>query len=169
MDVMEAIFSRRSIRQYTDEPLTDDHIVTLLKAGMSAPSAADRQPWQFVVINDRNTLIQITSFHQYSLMLQQAPTAILICGDTEKAYERGYLYLDCAAATQNILLAAHALGLGAVWLGIYPGEKRMSAIRGLLGLPQNIEPIALVAVGHPAEKKPPEDRFDAAKVHNNRW
>jgi len=120
MDALETIFSRRSIRQFTNEPISDELIELLLRAGMNAPSAANRQPWRFVIINDRETLNQITTFHHYSLMLHQAPIAILVCGDSERAYERGYLALDCSAATQNILLAAHSLGLGAVWLGIYP-------------------------------------------------
>lgn len=169
MDALDAIFSRRSIRQFTEQPVTEEQIETLLRAAMSAPSAANRQPWQFVVINDRSILSAITSFHQYSLMLRQSPIAILVCGDCNRAYERGYLMLDCSAATQNILLAAHALGLGAVWLGIYPREQRITGMRNLLKLPDNIEPIALVAIGHPAEQKPREDRFDQGKIRYNNW
>lgn len=169
MDAMQAILSRRSIRRYTDQPLPEALITDLLKAAMSAPSAGNQQPWQFVVINERGILDKIAQFHPYARMLLEAPAAILVCGDLKLETSKGYWVQDCSAATQNLLLAAHASGLGAVWLGVYPREERVVALRALLGLPEHIAPLALVAVGYPAESKPPSNRYDAARVRYNRW
>jgi len=169
MDAMQAILSRRSIRRYTDQPLPETLITGLLKAAMSAPSAGNQQPWQFVVINERGILDKIAQFHPYARMLLEAPAAILVCGDLKLETSKGYWVQDCSAATQNLLLAAHASGLGAVWLGVYPREERVVALRTLLGLPEHIAPLALVAVGYPAETKPPSNRYDAARVRYNRW
>lgn len=169
MDAMEAILGRRSIRQYTESPVSDETVETILRAAMAAPSANDKQPWRFIIINKREILDAIPAFHQYAAMLKQAPLAILICGDKSAVSHTGYLYLDCSAATQNMLLAIHALGLGAVWLGIYPREQRMAGIRDLLGLPDHLEPVALVSIGYPAEHKPPSRRFDKEKIRYNHW
>ncbi len=169
MDVIEAIMSRRSIRRYTDKVIEDDTIEMLLKAAMQAPSAHNSQSWQLVVITERALLDAIPRFHRYAGMLRQAPAAILVCGDTRLEENVGYCSLNCAAATQNILLAAHSLGLGAVWLGIYPREKRIEEIRKLLGLPPEIVPISLVSLGYPAEEKTPEQRYQPRRVHRDGW
>lgn len=169
MDAMEAILSRRSIRHYTNQPIPNEIIKELLRAAMSAPSAGNQQPWQLIVINERQMLDQIPKAHPYSSMLRQASVGILVCGDQKLETNKGYWIQDCSAATQNILLAAHAQGLGAVWLGIYPREERVAALRELLSLPEHVVPLALVSVGYPAEQKPPADRYDAARVHYNRW
>jgi len=169
MDALEAILTRRSIRQFTDQAVSEAVIEDLLRAAMSAPSAGNQQPWQFVVITDRQILDTIPSIHPYSAMLRQAPLAILVCGDEHLETHKGYWVQDCSAATQNLLLAAHARGLGAVWLGIYPRMERVTGLRKLLGLPEHVVPLALVAIGHPAEHLPPADRYDAARVHRNRW
>ncbi len=165
MDAMKVILSRRSIRKYTAQPVADEVVTDLLRAGMSAPSSNNGQPWQFVVINDRHMLDYVPRFHPYSQMLTQAPVAILVCGDGQV----GSWVQDCSAATENILLAAHAQGLGAVWLGVYPVEERIAGIRKLVGLPEHIMPLALISIGYPAETKPPADRYDTAKVHYNQW
>lgn len=169
MDAMEAILSRRSIRRYTDQPVPDEVVHDLLKAAMSAPSAGNQQPWHWVVINERRILNEIPGIHPYSAMLKEAPLAVLVCGDLKLETNKGYWVQDCSAATQNLLLAAHATGLGAVWLGVYPREERVVALRKLLGLPEHIVPLALVAIGYPAEAKPPANRYVAARVHYNRW
>lgn len=169
MDVIEAIMSRRSIRRYTDRAIEDDTIEMLLKAAMQAPSAHNSQSWQLVVITERALLDVIPRFHRYAGMLRQAPAAILVCGDSRLEENVGYCILNCAAATQNILLAAHALDLGAVWLGIYPRERRIEEIRRLLDLPPEIIPMNLVSLGYPAEHKPPEERYRPQRVHRNRW
>jgi nitroreductase len=136
---------------------------------MSAPSAGNEQPWYFVVIDDRDTLDEIPKFHPYSAMLQSATVAILICGDERLEVHRGFWVQDCSAATQNILLAAQAKGLGAVWLGVYPVEERVVGLRNLLGIPEDVIPFSLVSVGYPAERKPPADRYDKSRIHHNRW
>jgi len=169
MEAMEAILSRRSIRQYTARPVPDEVVTALLRAAMSAPSAGNAQPWQFVVVTDRGILDRVPEIHPYSQMLRQAPLGVLICGDETAEKYSGYWVQDCSAATQNLLLAAHAKGLGAVWLGIYPKEERVTAFRELFGLPQDITPLAMVALGYPAEEKPPAERYDPARVHHNRW
>lgn len=167
MDAMQAIFGRRSIRKYTSQNVSEEMIEELLKAGMAAPSANNEQPWHFVIIRDRNILDEIPKFHPYSKMLHEAPVAILVCGD-EKRCER-YWVQDCSAATENILIAIAAKGLGGVWLGIYPREERIMDMRELLGLPKEVTPLSLIALGYPAERKGPADRFDPARVHHDRW
>ena len=170
MDAMEALFSRRSIRKYTAGPITEEVLKELLEAAMSAPSAGNQQSWHFIIINDREILDEVPSFHPHSLMLREAPVAILVCGDLKLERHVGYWVQDCAAATENLLLAAHAQGLGAVWLGIFPREERVEGLRKLLGIPNNVVPFSLVPVGVPAESKPPRsDRYNAAKIHHNHW
>jgi len=169
MEAMEAIFSRRSIRKYTVQPVPEALIEQLLRAGMAAPSAANEQAWQFMVITERAILDQIPSLHPYAQMVKQAPLAILICGDPQAEKVRGMAVLDCAAATENILVAAQALGLGAVWLGVYQDPERAAGLRRLLGMPAHLVPVALLSVGYPAEVKPQNDRYDVSKVHRDRW
>jgi nitroreductase len=167
MDALEVIFTRRSIRKYTDEPVTEEHIKTLLEAGMNAPSANNRQPWHFIVVDERERLNAIMEVHPYSSMLEQAPLGIIVCGDITRS-ERSWQQ-DCAAATENILLTARALGLGSVWLGVYPKEDRTEGITRLFQLPEHIRPLSVIAIGHPAEEKGRVERYDPAKVHQNQW
>ncbi|WP_028575198.1 nitroreductase family protein [Desulfonatronovibrio hydrogenovorans] len=169
METIEAILTRRSIRKYKDQPVSPQDVQVLLEAAMSAPSAGNAQPWQFVVITSRDTLDAIPSFHQYSRMLLQAPLAILVCGDLEREKFKGYWVQDCSAATQNILLAAHDLELGAVWLGIYPEKIRINGMRRLLNLPDTIMPLSLVSIGYPDQPWGRADRFDPARVHYDKW
>jgi len=167
MEAIEAILTRRSIRKYTDKKVSAELIEDLLKAAMSAPSANNSQPWYFVVINDRQILDKIPEFHAYSSMLYFAPLAITVCADSKASIS--YWVQDCSAATENLLLAAHARGLGAVWLGIYPMKDRVKELGKLLGLPRNIIPLSLISLGYPAARKAPEDRYNAARIHYNRW
>lgn len=167
MDTLQAIMTRRSVRDFKHDPVSADDIQDLLKAGMQAPSAKNEQPWHFVVIDDLNLLHAIPEFHPYSKMLLDAPLAILVCSELD--LDKGSAVQDCSAATQNILLAAHAKGLGAVWLGIHPNEQRMSGMEALLGLPESIHPMSLIAVGHPASQPEPKDRFIKDRVHFNSW
>jgi len=169
MDALEAILTRRSIRQFTAQPVPDSVLETLLRAAMSAPSAGNQQPWHFVVITDRQRLDSVPAIHPHSAMLKQAPLAILVCGDDWLETNKGYWVQDCSAATQNILLAVHASGLGGVWLGIYPRQERVEAFRQLFGLPGHITPLSMIAVGYPAESIPPADRYDSSKIHHNKW
>ncbi len=169
MEAMEAILSRRSIRRYTGEPVPEAAIRAVLAAAMSAPSAGDERPWHFVVVTDRAVLAEVPKFHPHSRMVPDAGAAILVCGDPALEKHPGFWIQDCAAATQNILLAAVAMGLGAVWLGIHPLEDRVAAARSLFGLPAGVVPLALVPLGVPAVRKAREDRFDAGRVHRDRW
>ena len=132
MDTIEAIHSRRSIRKYEDRPVSPESVQKLLASAMQAPSARNQQPWQFVVIDDRRLLGQIGQMNPNAQMAQRAPLAILICGDLRQEKSEGYWVVDCAAAAQNMLLAAHALGLGAVWTGVYPREERMAGLTGII-------------------------------------
>lgn len=167
MEAMEAILSRRSIRKYTSQPVPEELVNKLLEAAMAAPSAHNRQPWHFVVINERKILDEVPEFHIYSQMLSEAPLAIAVCADVELSGQ--FWQHDCSAATQNILLAAHALGLGAVWLSSYPVEERYKGLQRLLNLPENVIPLSLISIGYPAEQKPPSNRYNPERVHKNGW
>lgn len=169
MEAMEAIYSRRSVRQYTSKPVSRELVRDILKAAMSAPSAGNERPWHFIILTDRAILDEIPKFHPYSAMLKQASAAILVCGDPALEKHKGYWVLDCAAASENILLAAHAKGLGAVWCGVYPTEDRVQNLKKLLHLPEQITPFSLMPLGFPAEIKDVPDRFDGSRVHDNRW
>jgi len=168
MEALKTIMTRRSIRKYTDEDVSPELERTLLEAGMAAPSAHNRQPWHFIVVRDRATLDSIPEYHPYSKMLKKAPLAIVVCGDNE-VQDTDFWTQDCSAATQNILLAAHSLGLGAVWLGVHPVENLVAGVKGKLGIPGQVTPLGIISVGHPAEEKPPANRFKEERVHRDRW
>lgn len=168
MDTLEAIHTRRSIRKYQDMPVPEDLVRQVLAAAMHAPSARNAQPWQFVVIDDRRLLAEIPRINPNAHMAGRAPTAILICGDLGLEKSPGYWVVDCAAAAENLLLAAHALGLGAVWTGVYPRENRIEGLNRLLDLPENVMPHSLIVLGYPAEQPAGEDRYRADRVHHNR-
>lgn len=169
MDVLEAIFTRKSIRKFTGEPVGEEDLKTILKAGFSAPSAHNCQPWHFVVVKDKTSLESISNFHPYGKMLPNAGCCVAVCGDTEKQELTGFLVEDCAAALQNMLLAAHGLGLGAVWCGIYPVQELMKGITEVLNLPSNIIPVAIMPLGHKDQERTAKDRYDESKVHYNKW
>jgi nitroreductase len=169
MDTLEAIRTRRSIRKYQDKPVPDELIRKLLAAAMSAPSARNAQPWQFVVISDRQLLGEIPKVNPNAWMAERAAGAILVCGDLSLEKSPGYWVVDCAAAVENMLLAAHALGLGAVWTGIYPREERSEGFRRLVGLPSHVVAHSLVVLGYPAEQPATEDRYKEDRVRRNRW
>jgi len=166
-DTIEAILTRRSIRKYSGELISQELIDDLLKAAMAAPSAHNAQSWHFVLIDDHQILDKVPEFHPYAAMLLEAPLAIAICGDTAVQPDRWML--DCSAAAENMLLAAHASGLGAVWVGIYPVSARIKDIKKLLDLPEHIMPLGLISLGYPGETKPPANRYDPAKIHKNQW
>lgn len=168
MDAIETILSRRSIRRYRSQKVSDQVIEELLQAAMNAPSASNEQPWHFIVIHDPKILGDIPKFHPYSGMLKAAPAAILVCVDLDVGKE-GFLIQDGSAATENILIAAHAKGLGAVWLGIYPLKERITGMRKLLNIPERILPLSLISIGYPAERIGKENRYQPSRVHTNRW
>ena len=166
-EFVQTIFARRSIRKYTDEPVDEADVTTLLKAAMAAPSASNRKPWQFVVVTGRETLDNLAEIHPHGKMLFDATLCVAVCGDLTEM-ERFWVQ-DCSAATENLLLAATALGLGAVWLGVYPRDKRVAAVRQVLELPETITPLNLISIGHPAEEKEPRTQYDETRVHRERW
>jgi nitroreductase len=165
----DPVFSRRSIRRYTDEAVSEPDVERLLRAAMAAPSAGNQQPWTFVVVRERATLAAVPGFHPYAAMMPKASVAIVVCGQPEACKWPQMWVQDCSAATENILVEAAALGLGAVWLGVHPLEERERGARALLGIPEHVVPFAIVPVGHPAEAKPPSARYDPARVHQERW
>ncbi|AUS96697.1 nitroreductase family protein [Clostridium thermosuccinogenes] len=166
---MQAIFNRRSIRKYTDKKVPEEMIEQILRAGMAAPSAGNSQPWHFIVVDDRNILNEITKVHPYSKMLNEASHAIIVCGDRSLQKYEGYWVQDCSAAMENMLIMAQDIGLGAVWLGVYPNEERVKAISEIFGLPENVTPLSIMSLGYPAETKEPANRFNPSRVHRNRW
>lgn len=169
MEALHAIMTRRSIRMFTGEPVSEEDAERLLRAAMAAPSAGNQQAWQFVAVRDRDLLEALATTSPYAGPLRGAKLALVVCGDTARESHPGYWVQDCAAAVQNILLAAHALGLGAVWLGYHPREERVKGAQKVLGLPEKVTPLAVLAIGHPGETKPPSDRYDETRVHRDRW
>lgn len=167
---MKEIFERRSIRKYTEEDISDRSIKELLKAAMAAPTAGNQQPWAFIVVKNRQVLKEIPKFHPKAPMLANAPAAIVVCGVPEKEIKySGFWPQDCSAATQNILIEAQYLGLGAVWIGIYPNEERVIKLRALLDIPGEIIPLSIVALGHPKHTLGPSERYDENNVHYEKW
>ena len=169
MEALEAIRTRRSIRKYEDKPVPEALIRQVLAAAMMAPSARDARPWQFAVIDDRRLLAEIPRICPNAPMAARAPVAILVCADLGLEKSPGYWAIDCASAVQNMLLAAHALGLGAVWCGVYPREPRVEGLRRLLDVPEGVNPHSLVLLGYPGERPESEDRYEAQRVRRNAW
>jgi len=166
---MDEIFNRKSTRKFTEKKVADELVEELLRAAMAAPSAGNEQPWEFIVLRDRETMVKVTEFHPYARMLHQADVAIVVCGDLTREKYNGFWVQDCSAATENILLAAEGLGLGSVWLGIHPLEDRVAGLTKLLGLPENVIPLSIVALGYPAEDRKAADRFDRERIHYDKW
>ena len=169
MDVFEALFTRRSIRKFTAEPVSDEDLQLVLKAAMCAPSAHNKQPWHFVVVRDKALLASIAERHPYAKMAAEAPVVIVVCANPDEATAPGYWQQDCTAALENMLIAARGLNLGTVWCGMYPFEDRVEPIRDLLNVPAQINMLGLVVMGHPAQPFAEADRFNESKVHLNGW
>lgn len=166
---MEAILNRKSIRKFKDLKISDDIVEELLKAGMAAPSAGNEQPWEFIVLRDKEILKKITEVHPYSQMLLNIDVAIVVCGDESKEVFKGFWVQDCSASTENILIAAEDKGLGAVWLGVYPLADRVQSIKEILNLPASVIPLSIIPVGYPDEQREPADRFNKTRIHYDRW
>lgn len=170
MDVLTAIRTRRSIRKYSSEQIDDETIEAILDAGFCAPSASNKRPWHFLVIRDKATLGAIAEAHPYAKMMPGASCCIVVAGDTEAQPSTGLLVEDCSAAIQNMLLAAHGLGVGAVWCGIYGGRgDRHVQFAGLLQLPPDMLAVGMIAFGYPAETKDAPERFEKDRVHYEKW
>jgi nitroreductase len=168
---LNCIFSRRSIRKYLDKAVPGEMLDDLLQAAMAAPSAVAKDPWHFIVVQDRETLNKIADILPSGKMLRQATAAFIVCGDINKAniQAESYLLQDLSAATENILIAANILKLGTCWLGIHPREDRLSGIRQLFELPDNIIPMCGIAIGWPAEKPEARTRYRNERVHIEKW
>ena len=172
---LECILTRTSVRQYApDRTVSRDTVETLLRAAMSAPTAVNKQPWTFIAIDSREALDSLAAVLPYARMLTKAPLAIVTCGDMSKFIDsedagHGFWIQDVSAATENLLLAAHALGLGAVWTGVYPDTDRVKAVQQRLGLPDTIIPLAVVPIGYPAAPQTPKDKWNPDNIHFNRW
>ena len=163
---LEIIFARRSIRRYSDKEVCEADIQSLLEAGMAAPSGSNQKPWHFVVVIDKPTLRALAERHPYGKMISGAALGIAVCGDPAVS---DWWVQDCSAATENILVAAAGLGLGAVWLGCHGRSEREQAVRDVLGIPQQIGVLSLLSIGHPGEEKEARTQFDSGRVHQNQW
>lgn len=164
--MLDTIERRRSIRQYSRAGVSEEDVQRLLQAAMAAPSARAQDPWHFIVVRDAETRSLLAATHGFSGMCAQSPVVIVVCGDAALSE---HWVSDCSAATQNILLAATALGLGSCWVATYPRPEREAHLRSVLGLPANIKPLCMIPIGHPAEEKPARSRYSADKVHHQRW
>jgi len=164
-------FGRRSTRNFRAGEVSDATLRALLEAAMAAPSAVGKDPWRFVVVRDRGMLARLAGVLSNGEMLHSASLCLVVCGDLDVAHDRqlSYLLQDCAAAIENLLLAAHALGLGACWLGVHPRDHRIKAVSELLALPEQVIPVACIALGHPAEQKEARTRYNPAYVHREQW
>jgi nitroreductase len=169
MDTLTAIHTRRSVRTFTSDPVSEADLQTLLEAAMAAPSAGNSQPWAFLVVTDPALLERVPSINPYARMAPKAPLSILVCGDTAAEKHPGFWVQDCSAATENLMLAARAIGLGSVWTGIHPLEDRVEKAREIFRLPGTLIPLGLVVVGHPRTEQKRENRFAPEKVRRNLW
>lgn len=170
--VLSNIMTRTSIRQFTGDKPSDQQIETLLRAAMAAPTAVNKQPWAFVVVDDRALLDTIGTRYPNTRINENVHVAIVLCGDLTKALEgeaQDFWIHDVSAATENLLLAAHAMGLGAVWCGIYPSAERTQGVQDILHLPSHIIPLCVVPVGQPGEDPAPKDKWNEENIHHNLW
>lgn len=168
METIKTLMTRRSIRTWTNEPVTDGERKIILEAAMNAPSAADARPWHFVTVDDPEVINQFTELGGTE-MLTESTLLVMVCGDPSKEIYPGFWPQDCSCAAQNMQLAAHDIGLGCVWIAIYPLEERVETCRTILGIPETITPFALLAMGVPNEVLSPEYRYDEERVHLNKW
>lgn len=169
MEGIEAIMTRRSVRSFTEEPLTDEELDMLLRAAMAAPSASNGRPWRFLVVRERDRLERLSRATPFAKPVAGAGAGVVVCVDKLALKYPGFWVIDCAAAIQNMLLAARSTGLGGVWIGVHPVQPLVSSVRRAMELPRHIAPHSIVALGHPERTPEPVDRFEAEWVHRERW
>ncbi len=169
---LDIIHERKSVRNFVEYQISDEELTTLVKAGMAAPTAVNKQPWQFLIINDRNIIEAISETNGNKDHYLASSALIVVCGDTLRALDgiaQEYWIQDCSAATQNILLAAESMGLGGLWTGIYPHSERVDITKSTLSLPANVIPLCIIAIGKPSGKDQPKDKWKPELVHWNTW
>jgi nitroreductase len=169
VETLDALMTRRSVRAFTDEPVTPEQLDVLLRAAMAAPSASNGRSWRFVVVRDRERLERISNATLFSKPMAGAAVGLVICADRPTLKYPGFWVIDCSAAIENLLLAAHATGLGGVWIGVHPIAPFRAAVRRVIEAPRTVIVHSMVAIGHPAQTPAPVDRYDAAFVHQERW
>ncbi len=171
---LECIMTRVSVRDYSDKQVDDSTVNKILRAGMAAPTAANQQPWQFVVVTQQNLKDSITAAFEFTKMVEHCSFAVVVCGDMNNLFkddvpEGGFWVEDCSAASENMLLAAHALGVGSVWCGIYPLKDREEKLREILNIPSSLTPLNVIAFGYPAQPAPPKNKWNPEKIHYNTY
>lgn len=169
---LQTIFNRKSVRSYTGTAVAEEKLMMLVRAGMAAPTAVDRRPWDFIVITDPKVLQELSDALPYAKMAKSAASAIMVTGNLERQFggkDSLFWIMDCSAATENILLAAESMGLGAVWTAVYPDTERVKAVRALLKIPDNIVPLNLIPIGIPTGEDKPKNKFNPEQIHRNRW
>lgn len=172
MGALENIMTRTSVRSYTDQPVSEEQVEIMLKAAMAAPTAGNKQPWEFIVINDKELLAALVEYLPYGKMVATAPVSIVACGELTRVFPgegESYWIQDLSAATENLLLAAHAIGLGAVWVGIHPISDRVKNVQRILNLPSHIVPLSIIPIGYPNEHPTPKNKWREERVHYNGW
>ena len=174
MELMEGLLSRRSVRKYQDKAISKDVLEQIIKAGQYAPSAHNTQPWEFLVVEDKEALKHFRVMQRSALFAENAAAVIIVCGREDLSYSRekehwSYIDIDCSSATENILLAAHALGLGACWCGISPMTGPISAVKEYFKLPDNVKPFSIVVLGYPADEPKQPERYNPERIHWEKW
>lgn len=170
-DAMSIIHSRKSVRSFTGQSVSREALETIVKAGMAAPTAMNRQPWSFVIVSDKAALNALKENLPYAKMLEKAGAAIVVCAHPDKAVNGSteFAVIDCSLAGENILLAVEALGLGAVWTAAYPDPERMAAVRKILAIPETVIPLNVIPIGHPTGDDKPKDKFKPENIHWDKW
>ena len=169
--VLANIHSRKSVRNFTEKPVSQEDLTTIMKAGMAAPTGFDKRPWQFIATTDRTIMMELRKELGYAKGLDTSTAAIVVCGDMSKVHPDNseFWITDTCAATENMLLAIEAMGLGGVWCTLYPGEDRMEHARNVLNLPEHIMPMCVIPIGYPTGVEKPKDKFDATNIHWDKW
>lgn len=171
LDALTAIRNRKSVRNFTGTAVTKEQLEILIKAAMAAPSAVNCQPWEFIVVTERKILDALGDALPYCKMIYKASAAIIVCGNPEKAHRKlvEYAIIDSTCASENLLLAAEAIGLGAIWTAAYPYPDRMKSVRDILNIPETIIPLNVIPIGYPTGEDLPKDKFKPEKIHNEKW
>ncbi len=171
-ETLKTIFNRKSVRAYKEGAVPKEQLELIVRAGMAAPTAVDKRPWEFIVITDKALLKKLADVLPYAKMAEKAGAAILVAGDLERQHggrDSVYWIMDCSAAIENILLAVESLGLGAVWTAIYPNQDRIEPVRQIIKMPSHIMPLALIPIGIPTGVEKPKDKWNPKQVHWNGW